>query len=504
MVLRISAGMLFSVLLWGQLVTPPPGGSGGGGGGTIATTPNILKGDNAGNAVATGCSESSGSVSCTGSVSSGSGGSASGELDQTALTSGNVTKHKTSDTAAAGTVTYNGITGNEVAATGSLTSGHCANFSGTAGLIADAGAACGSGSGTTAASNVTPVTVSANSTSPQILQQLTLASGILNNAGAPYTYNGSGIYTAAALQTPTLTWTLNACTVSGCGSGTVRALATLVTPSVVTATNNSWKLQAVISNTATGASGTLITHASMATVLTIGNLATVSNDTNTASSSTIDLTGVVYLQLTITTSTGNAGNSITEDHCSLEPASSQGVPGPTGGNFVLISSQTLGSPAATVTFSGISGFKHLKMEVQARCSDSLTNDNIYMQFNGETAAVYNTQIMFVSGSTGASGFQETSMSHGLIASVPCASALANTAGSSEITIPNSSGTIFSKLSIGTGGAIQSSGVTGLAAGYFIMSWNSVNSINAITQIVLGMDGGSNFVANSVFTLYGMN
>lgn len=38
--------------------------SGGGGGGTIATTPNVLKGDNAGNAVATGCTESSGVITC--------------------------------------------------------------------------------------------------------------------------------------------------------------------------------------------------------------------------------------------------------------------------------------------------------------------------------------------------------------------------------------------------------------------------------------------------------
>lgn len=189
-------------------------------------------------------------------------------------------------------------------------------------------------SGSAAVVNTTPVTVSANSTGAQVLQQLTIPAGVLNVAaasGGVYTYNGSGIYTAAALQTPTLTWTLNHCTVSGCGSGTVRALATIVTPSVVTATNNTWNIRLSIANTATGTTGTLIAHGSAVVELTgASDLGTTSSDSNTTSSGTIDLTGITYLQLTVTTSTGNAGNSITEDHSSLEPASAQGPPGPTG------------------------------------------------------------------------------------------------------------------------------------------------------------------------------
>lgn len=187
-----------------------------------------------------------------------------------------------------------------------------------------------------AVANVTPVTVSANTTGAQVLQQLTLTAGLLNvagNSGGVYTYNGSGIYTAAALQTPTLTWVLNACTVSGCGSGTVRAMATIVTPSVVTATNNTWNIRLHIANTATGASGTLLAHGSAVVELTVASdLGTASSDSNTTSTSAIDLTGIVYLQLTVATSSGNAGNSITEDHSSLEPASAIGPTGAIGAN----------------------------------------------------------------------------------------------------------------------------------------------------------------------------
>lgn len=386
MVLRIFAGMLFSVLLWGQLVTPPPGGGSGGTISNIATgncltggpitstgtislgtvinpktatyqvlasdfsackTITVASGTFTITLVASGSQPANGQYIDIVNYGSGvvtiarSGQNINGGTSSLTLNAGSATAPTAAQVWSDGTNYFSTVigagvsiattpnalkgdnAGNAVAVTGTGT--NCVLVNGSSALC-DA-------PGSPAVGNVTPVTVSANSTSAQILQQLALPAGLLNtagNSGGAYTYNGSGIYTAAALQTPTLTWTLNACTVSGCGSGTVRALATIVTSAVVTATNNSWKMQAVISNTATGSSGTLITHASIATVLTIGNLATVSNDTNTASSSTIDLTGIVYLQLTVTTSTGNAGNSITEDHSSLEPASAIGPTGATG------------------------------------------------------------------------------------------------------------------------------------------------------------------------------
>lgn len=231
-----------------------------------------------------------------------------------------------------------GPTGPAPAGTGTVqvTSGVAGLVSGTASncvLVNGSSAPCDA-PGVTAAVNATPVTVSANSTSAQVLQQLSLPAGFLNTSaasGGAYTYNGSGIYTAAALQTPTLTWTLNLCTVSGCGSGTVRALAVIVTPSVVTATNNTWNIRLAIANTATGATGTVITHGTAIVELTLASdLGTASSDSNTASSGSIDLTAALFLQLTITTSTGNAGNSITEDHSSLEPTSQIGPTGATG------------------------------------------------------------------------------------------------------------------------------------------------------------------------------
>lgn len=258
--------------------------------------------------------------------------------------------------------------------------------------------------GQAAVANVTPVTVSANVTSAQVLQQLTLTAGLLNvagNSGGVYTYNGSGIYTAAALQTPTLTWVLNACTVSGCSSGTVRALATVVTPSIVTATNNTWNIRLHIANTATGASGTLLAHGSAIVELTAASdLGTASSDSNTTSTAAIDLTGVIYLQLTVTTSTGNAGNTITEDHSSLEPASAIGPTGAAGaGTPLVISNEGVTGTTLNTLTQITSAQKAIIASVATRSgvvgittSGAGTTSNATVTTSGSTSCVFDTAI----------------------------------------------------------------------------------------------------------------
>lgn len=285
--------------------------------------------------------------------------------------------------------------------------------SGVAGLVTGTSSNCVLVNGTSApcdapgqgvVSNVTPVTVSANVTSAQVLQQLSLTAGLLNvagNSGGVYTYNGSGIYTAAALQTPTLTWTLNLCTVSGCGSGTVRALATIVTPAVVTATNNAWNIRLHIGNTATGATGTLITHGSAIVELTAASdLGTASSDSNTASSGTIDLTAALFLQLTVTTSTGSAGNSITEDHSSLEPASAIGPTGPTGpvgGSFMTDFCVGVAGSSGTFSIPGMG-----TNAGQQTCNQGYqTNTGVVMPSAGTATALYvNAALAGVNSSSG--------------------------------------------------------------------------------------------------------
>lgn len=276
----------------------------------------------------------------------------------------------------------NAATATALAATPSL----CTAGNAPTGVLANGnatGCAAIDTGGSTAIGNVTSVTVSANTTGAQVLQQITVPAGVFNlaaSSGGVFTYNGSGIYTAAALQTPTLTWTLNHCTISGCGSGTTRVLAIITTPSVVTATNNTWNIRFSISNTALGSTGTLITHGSAIVELTVASdLGTASSDSNTASSGTIDLTGITYLQLTVATSTGNAGNSITEDHSSLEPASAQGPPGPSLASGTI--NQIPVYSGTGVTTAPWSPFTHLAT------NQSLTSSVMFTPITGLTYAL---------------------------------------------------------------------------------------------------------------------
>lgn len=176
----------------------------------------------------------------------------------------------------------------------------------------------GSGGGSTGTSvtSTTPVTVNANTTSEQFLMELSLGAGYLNNAGQPFNIYGAFIYSTPAAQTPTITINTRLCTVSGCGSGTNRLLASIVsTATVASVTNNSINFNLTAINHATGATGTLEVHGPLS--IDLGALTTTAdsifNDVNTAVSGTIDLTAALFVDFTVTFSTNAAGaNSMTQ------------------------------------------------------------------------------------------------------------------------------------------------------------------------------------------------
>jgi len=180
-----------------------------------------------------------------------------------------------------------------------------------------------------AASNLTPVTVSANTTGDQTLQEVALTAGALNTVLAANLIHGSGRFTTAALQTPTLTFKALLCTVSGCGSGTVVTLATITSDATLaSSTNQGWNLQLMAGTSASGATGNLWVHGAPGLTVDIGalpgNAATPYTDTNTAVSSNIDLTAALFVDFTVATSTGSTGNSITQDMAEVLPQGAGG------------------------------------------------------------------------------------------------------------------------------------------------------------------------------------
>jgi hypothetical protein len=160
-----------------------------------------------------------------------------------------------------------------------------------------------------AVGSVTPVTVNTNTTSDQNLMVLTIPAGALNQANRHTRFRSAGVYTTQTSQTPTVTLKVKLCTVSGCGSGTVITLATWTSAATTAAASNMpWNFDINLAGVTTGATGTVEAHGSSNITLTTtaSGTTTTRNDTNTAASSAIDLTGTLYLQTTITFSTNAA------------------------------------------------------------------------------------------------------------------------------------------------------------------------------------------------------
>lgn len=355
----------------------PTGATGATGGGLSGLTTNAVMAAASATTAATPCTgctlDSSGNYVTPGSYTAGNGSSTTGAITLKGKTSGNSVVTTVLDTTATGALTLPGVTGTIPAITGSIVGTQCLHTSGTAGAITVTGSDCGAGgttgptgptgatgaagTGSSAASNVTPVTVSANTTADQTLQEVSLSAGYLNTLKQPFLIHGSGIFTIATLQTPALTWKAKLCTVSGCGSGTVVTLASIVTGSSVASTNNTWNVNLKAATSTTGATGALVVHGPLAIDLGASTAIadTVYNDTNAAASSTIDLTAALFVDFTVATSAGNAGNSFTQQIATVEPGSSIGATGPTGPTGSGGGSQgIIGSANFTVSSSTIS------------------------------------------------------------------------------------------------------------------------------------------------------
>lgn len=174
----------------------------------------------------------------------------------------------------------------------------------------------GGGGSVDASSDVSDVSVTTatNPSAEAQLKQLTVPAGMLNVLSRKVTVHGSGRYTTAAAQTPTIRTRVYLCTVSGCGSGTVLTLADFTSAATTASTTNSWRIEGSIGTAATGATGTVETKWQLYTQL--GAAADLTPETrldqNNAVSSTINLTGVLYLRVTTLMSSANAGNSVSQ------------------------------------------------------------------------------------------------------------------------------------------------------------------------------------------------
>lgn len=198
--------------------------------------------------------------------------------------------------------------------------------------------------GTAATGNTTAVTVNANTTGDQILQELHPANGAFNSGNIAFVLHQSGIYTTAAISTPTITLKAKMCTQTA-GGGTCITLFTNTTIATVSATNNQFVLDGSCGTKTTGATGNLICHAGVPVDLTAASVtATVFTDANTTNSSNYDLTGANFIIFTIAFSAGSASNTATGQLAYVSPLGM-------GGTVTSVAGGT-GISGGTITATG--------------------------------------------------------------------------------------------------------------------------------------------------------
>ena len=378
-----------------------------------------------------------------GSLTTGNGGVSLGAVELKDPVNGGVYTVTTSGGASNFMATFPAVGGIIPLIAGTPTPGDCTKWT-TATTLGDI--TCGGGGGGTGGGigNITAVTAAANTTSDQTLQELTVTSGFYNAAAQVSALYGSGIYSIATGITPTLTWKVKLCTVSGCGSGTVVTLATFTTTATTALSSNyPWNINLTnVGTHATGATGNLIVHGFLAIDLgaSAATAETVFNDANTAVSSNIDLTGALFVDFTVAASSGSTSNSFTQQYgATYIPGSNSAGGGSPGGTDTQWQYRSGAS-----TFGGLTGTSQIP-----QTGWSLMNCSSSCLYNDFSAAIQSI-FVFDNGSQNWRLVQRTlpsSTSYTLIESIQCVYANAGIAQLCGMYI--SDGTKLEGMELGT-------------------------------------------------------
>ena len=167
--------------------------------------------------------------------------------------------------------------------------------------------------------------------------------------------------------------------------------------------------------------------------------------------------------------------------------------------YTLISSQTLASSAASVTFSSIpTTYTDLVLKVSARSDGSVVvQDSLWLTFNGASLG-YSTTELRGNGSSASSSYSSNSTYLRGTNAATANGAITNSFGSAEIYIPSYTATQSKPVSVfGVAETNATSAGMGATAGLS-------NITVAITTIAIAMSSGSNWLTNSSFYLYGIS
>lgn len=173
------------------------------------------------------------------------------------------------------------------------------------------------------------------------------------------------------------------------------------------------------------------------------------------------------------------------------------------GALTQILDSTLGASAAsfdtnTILGGNISGtYTCLLAQVQGRC-DAGSVQQLRIRFNNDSGANYDRQ-QVAGSSASASAEQAIAQTSARIATFPGTDAPAGATGTAFLEIPNYSGTTFHKMAVSKCMLVYS-GTPLYEIEVLGMRWRDTS---AVTRIQLLMGDGSNMIAGTRFTLWGV-
>lgn len=166
----------------------------------------------------------------------------------------------------------------------------------------------------------------------------------------------------------------------------------------------------------------------------------------------------------------------------------------------------LGGSVANATISSIPAtYKHLLLLMELRTDVAATTDNIVVRFNADaTVGNYFSQFGFVSNATLTAAENLGTVYGGcLIGSVAAGNtAPASTNGFAAIYIANYASATLQRM-LSYQGGVRGAATTGTLRAASGAGW-WINAAAAISSITILPNGGTNLVANSAYTLYGLN
>jgi hypothetical protein len=158
-----------------------------------------------------------------------------------------------------------------------------------------------------------------------------------------------------------------------------------------------------------------------------------------------------------------------------------------------IASQTLGSNAASVTFSDIPGtYTDLRLVAFARSTRSATNDFLLLRFNSDSGSNYSRTYLYGNG-TSALSTRNSNLTLATVDSFPAANSSSGIFCATVIDFMSYANTNVFKTVLSRNSDNSLTGAT-------VNLWRSTS---AITSILLYPENGPNLASGSTFSLFGL-